>query len=138
MCKKFCATTASWIPTILRVVAGIIFIAHGWQKLGSMDQTIGFFAQIGVPVFLAWLISLGEFVGGILLILGLYTRVAAIWLGLIMFGAISLVHLKNGLFGPGGYEYPLTMLAVQVVLIMLGGGNWSVDEKLTNRLVSPN
>lgn len=129
MYQKLCATTDSWVPTVLRVVAGVIFLAHGWQKLGGMEQTVGFFANFGMPALVAWLVALGEFVGGALLILGLATRAAAAWLGLIMLGAIVLVHLSKGLIGPGGYEYPLTLLAVMVALLYSGAGAWSADQK---------
>ena len=111
---------------------------HGWQKLGGLDfsgmaQTVGFFASLGLPAVVAWLVALGELGGGILLVLGLFTRVAASWLTLIMIGAIVATYNK----GPMVF-YPISLLAIQVSLMMTGAGNWSADEKLANRFKATN
>jgi len=123
-----------WGLTILRVVVGIVFLMHGQQKLFGfgIHGTIGFFTQVGIP--LAAVSAVGvtfvELLGGIALILGLFTRWAAALLAIDMLGAISLVHFKNGFFlmpPKLGYEYALTLLAATIALALSGPGAAAVD-----------
>jgi len=123
--------------TVLRVVVGIIFFAHGWQKLFGFGfhGVAGFFAGAGIPLpFVSGVIvTLVEFFGGAALIIGLLTRWAAALNGFDMVVAILVVHLKNGFLKPGGYEHPLVMLAACIALVMLGPGSVSVDGALARR-----
>lgn len=123
--------------TVLRVVVGIVFLAHGWQKLFvfGFQGTAGAFAGMGIPLpaVSSVVVTLVEFLGGAALIIGLLTRWAAALNGFDMVVAILVVHLKNGFIKPGGFEHPLVMLAACVALVMLGPGSLSVDGALAKR-----
>ncbi len=126
---------------ILRVVVGIIFAMHGGQKLFvfGFGGVIGFFTKMGIPlpVIAGPVVTLVEFLGGLALIAGVATRVAAILIACDMLGAILFVHGRNGLFLPTGMEYALTMLAVAVTLALAGAGAYSVDAALGGRRRAP-
>ena len=126
--------------TLLRVVVGAIFIAHGAQKLFvfGLDGVAGGFASMGVPMagILGPFVGLVEFLGGIALAVGLLTRLASIGIASTMVVAILLVHLKQGFFNPGGVEFPLSLLASTIALTLTGAGDWSLDA-LIGRKVSP-
>jgi putative oxidoreductase len=124
---------------ILRTVVGVVFLAHGWQKLfvfGLSGTTTGF-AQMGVPMpeVTGPLVAGLELVGGLALILGLWTRVFAGLLAIDMLGAIMLVHLRNGFFLPNGIEFALTLCAASVALALTGAGMMSVDDATRRRRV---
>jgi len=127
----------SWGITVLRVVVGVVFLAHGWQKLFQLGfhGVAGFFGGAGIPLpfVSAVIVTLVEFAGGIALILGFLTRFAAALNGFDMIVAILVVHLKNGFMKPGGFEHPLTLLAACVALVMVGPGAVSVDGALAKR-----
>lgn len=122
---------------VLRVIAGIIMLAHGSQKL----FVFGFagvahsFAQMGIPAagFMGPFIGIVEFAGGIGLILGLLTRLSALGLACDMAGAILLVHMKNGFFAPMGFEFPLSLLAAFAAVFFAGAGAWSIDGAIKRR-----
>ncbi|MGH7446285.1 MAG: DoxX family protein [Longimicrobiales bacterium] len=123
--------------TLLRVVTGLIFAMHGWQKLfqfGLEGVTSGF-AEMGVPLpaITAPGVSLLELVGGIALIVGLLTRVFSALLAIDMIGAILIVHLAAGFFLPEGYEFALIMFAASAALALMGAGAWSVDHVIASR-----
>lgn len=115
--------------TVLRVVLGVVFLMHGYQKLFQMGihGVTGMFGHLGVPLpgFFAVVVTLVEFVGGIALIIGLGTRVAAALISIDMIFAILLVHWKRGFFNPG-VEFPLTLLAAAICLALAGGGAFSL------------
>jgi putative oxidoreductase len=122
---------------IIRIVTGIVFAAHGWQKLfvyGFAGVT-GAFTKMGVPMpgVMGPFVALLEFFGGIALIIGLLTRLAALGLAFDMLGAILLVHLAGGFFLPAGYEYALTLMAASLAIAIGGPGSLSVDGALSRR-----
>jgi putative oxidoreductase len=124
---------------LLRIVLGIIFIAHGGQKVFGwfggygLQGTAGFMATLGVPTVLAYIASFTEFFGGLAMIGGLLARPAALGLAFTMLVAIVKVHLAGGFFAPNGLEYPLSLAAIAVTIFILGPGRYSLDEKLFKR-----
>lgn len=127
-------------PVALRVVVGVIMAVHGWQKLTQMTPA-GFGANmldpLGVPAptIVAWMVTWIELVGGILLVVGLFTRVAALLLALVLAGAVVLVKLDVGLIAEAGAMLPgaeldLALLAGLVATMLLGPGAPSVDTAL--------
>lgn len=118
---------------VLRIVVGVVFFVHGYQKLFKLGihGVAGFFGHTGIPlpVVAATIVTLVEFVGGILLITGLATRIPAALNAVDMIVAILAVHLKHGFYSSnGGYEFPLTLLAATVCLVLAGGGAASLDK----------
>lgn len=126
--------------TILRVIAGIIFAAHGGQKLFvyGFDGVTGAFTQMGAPLpgITGPLVALLEFFGGIALVVGLLTRLAGLGLSGVMIGALVLVHLPAGFFLPNGYEFVLLLLGASLTLVATGAGKYSVDALLARRTES--
>jgi putative oxidoreductase len=117
--------------TILRITVGIVFLVHGYQKLFHIGfhGVAAMFGHMGIPLPMvsAVVVTLVEFIGGILLVAGIGTRIAAALLAVDMAVAILAVHLKHG-FGAqnGGFEYPLTLLAATLCLALAGGGMFSL------------
>ena len=122
---------------ILRIAVGCIFLAHGYMKLFVMGigGATGMFTQIGVPApgITAPLITALEVVGGIALILGLFTRLAALGLAIDMVGAIFLVRIKGGFFNPNGAEFEILLCVACVALVLAGAGALSIDEARASR-----
>jgi putative oxidoreductase len=115
---------------ILRVALGVMFIAHAWLKYAvfTMPGFAGFLGQIGLPGVLAWPIFLAELLGGIALVLGLYSRWVAAALVPILLGALN-VHLGNGwLFtsANGGWEYPAFLVVGALVIVLAGEGAFAI------------
>ena len=141
MAKKLMTTSNDVALTTLRLVLGIVFFAHGAQKmLGwfggfGFHGTMGFFEHMGMPAPVAFLIICTEFFGGLGLIVGLLTRIAALGIGI---GAIFMVHLPNGFFmnwmgtqKGEGFEYHLLAIAIAAALLLRGAGAFSVDRALS-------
>jgi putative oxidoreductase len=122
---------------ILRVVVGVIFIAHGAPKIfGGMEGTAGFFGSLGIPlpIVAAWMISLLEFLGGIALIAGFLVTPISLLLTTHMLIGILLVHAANGFYvvGPeaqGGVEFNLLLGASLLMLVFGGPGLAALDAR---------
>ncbi|MGW9269771.1 DoxX family membrane protein [Microbacterium sp. NPDC055599] len=117
---------------ILRVVTGAIFAAHGAQKIFeyTIPGTIGSFAGMGVPFaeIAAPVVAFVELIGGILLMLGLFTRPVGVVLAIDMLVALVLVHLPAGLWvGEGGYEFVAVLGAAALAFALTGAGRFSID-----------
>jgi putative oxidoreductase len=124
---------------LARVGLGVVFLAHGWQKLftNGVDGTSAFFGQAGVPLptLSAWFAAVVELVGGAALIVGIAVPVAALLLVVDMLGAFLFVHAGNGLFiEKNGYELVLGLGAASLVLAALGAGRFSLDHAVLGRL----
>jgi len=122
---------------VLRVLVGVVFLAHGGQKLFVFGPAgvQGAFGQMGIPGadFVGPLTALVEFFGGLALISGLLTRLASVGLAAVMLGAIAFVHLSAGFFAPKGIEFPLTLLAATVAFALTGAGRFSLDHAIAAR-----
>lgn len=125
---------------VVRLVTGLTMFLHGWQKL----TTAGFggvgdmFAEMGVPLAAVAgpVVMLVELVGGVLLMLGLGTRVVGAAFAVIMLGALFLVHLEAGFYAAdGGYELVLLLAAISAALAVSGPGSWSGDAVVAGRRV---
>jgi putative oxidoreductase len=116
---------------LLRAILGVVFIIHGGQKLFvyGLPGVAGMFDAMGLPLpaVNAVLITATEIGGGIALLVGAATRVAAALLAFAMGVAVVAVHLPNGFFLPQGFEYGLTLLVVNLALVLTGAGRYSVD-----------
>ena len=124
--------------TILRIVTGFLFAAHGWQKFNefTIAGTQAAFGQMGVPAanLVAPVVATLELVGGIALILGVLTRVFAALLAVNMLGALFLVHATAGIFAAtGGYELVLILAAAALAVALVGAGKVSVDKAVFGR-----
>jgi putative oxidoreductase len=147
--KAFFQTDDSWTGLILRLALGIVMLPHGAQKLlgwfggYGFSGTLGFFTDtMHLPWIIAFLIIIGEFFGSLGLLAGFLTRFSAASIGVIMLGAITMVHLPNGFFmnwfgkqAGEGYEYHLLVLGISVALTVIGAGRWSVDQQIAQRIV---
>jgi putative oxidoreductase len=150
MIRRLYATDDTAAMSILRLVLGIVFFAHGAQKmLGwfggfGFAGTMGFFTGMAhIPAPLAFLAIAAEFFGGIGLILGFLTRIAAFGIGVNMLVAIMTVHLPFGFFmnwtgaqKGEGFEFHLLVLAIVAFLMIRGAGAFSIDRVLSVSVLS--
>ncbi len=127
---------------ILRLCIGIVFVAHGSQKLlgmfggGGIEGTIESFESMGIfyPTLNAWFVALVEFFGGAALILGWFTRECSFLLAAVMAGAIYFVHGQNGFFlQNSGFEYNLVLMGGCITLFLVGSGGIGVDRVMFPR-----
>jgi putative oxidoreductase len=129
---------------IARITLGVVMLPHGLQKLlglfggAGFSGTVEFFVGSGLPAFIAVLIIISESFGSLGLIFGFLSRLAALGAIIIMLGAIVTVHIKNGFFmnwsgsGPGeGFEYHLLAIGLGLIVLLKGGGAWSVDRAIS-------
>lgn len=147
MINKLLKTSDDYGLTAARLILGIVFFAHGAQKvLGwwggyGFAGTMGFFVHMGVPAPLAFLAIMAEFLGGLGLIVGAVSRVAAFGILSNMVVAIATVHWTNGFFmnwfgsqKGEGFEYHLLAIALAAAVIINGAGALSIDRALTKTL----
>jgi putative oxidoreductase len=146
MSSKLIATSNDWTLTILRLAAGIMIFPHGLQKTFGWFGGAGFSAQMAgfeashIPAVFAFLAIMAEFLGGLGLLLGALTRIAAFGLAADMVVAVYMVHWRNGLFmnwtghqKGEGFEFHILAIAMAIVLMARGGGAASVDRALSRR-----
>jgi putative oxidoreductase len=127
---------------MLRIVLGAILIPHGCQKLfgwfGGMgfERFSGLFDQLGYKPGALWvtIVGLTELVGGIMLILGLFTRFAAAGVAIFMINAVWFTSAKGFFWTAGGSEFSILILAVALVFLVRGGGELSIDSKMSKEL----
>jgi putative oxidoreductase len=143
--RKLLSTSNDFTVTIVRLVLGVVFFAHGAQKmLGwfggyGFTGTMGFFTQqMHIPAPFAFLAICAEFFGGLGLIVGLLSRIAAFGIMCNMLVAIATVHVHNGFFmnwtgqqKGEGFEYHLVTLAALLVVLVKGAGAFSIDRALS-------
>jgi len=146
MLSDLFSTDPDWTQTIIRLILGAVFFAHGAQKVLGWFGGPGLKATIrtmhehlGLPAPVAYLAVSAEFLGGLGLIFGLLSRVAAAGIAFVMFAAIFMVHGRNGLFlnwfgdrKGHGYEYHLLAIALAAVIIARGSGAVSLDRLFLN------
>lgn len=141
MFRRIIATSPTWFTVPIRLALAAVFIAHGSQKvLGSFNGP-GFKSYISGntplgfmrPTWL-WLAAaaFSEFGGAILVGLGFLTRVGAFFIACVMVTAIAGLHWPGGFFAANrGYEYPMSLLAMTIALLIAGGGQASIDRALS-------
>lgn len=148
--NRLLSTSDDWTLTALRATLGLVIFAHGAQKmLGwfggfGFEGTMNFFTtQMGIPALFAFLAIAAEFFGGLGLIVGLLTRVAAFGVASVMAVAVAMVHTQFGFFmnwngnqKGEGFEYHMLVLAIAVVLMARGAGAWSLDRIIIGRAAS--
>lgn len=147
MAQSLIKTNDSLSAFILRIMLGVVIFPHGAQKVlgwfggGGFEATLnGMTTGMGLPAVVVILIMLIEFVGSLMLIFGVYTRVAALCMFFLFIGIIVVAHLGNGFFmnwsgqkAGEGYEYHLLVLGMSLALVSLGSGRWSVDRALVRK-----
>jgi len=113
---------------VMRLALGAIIVDHGYHKVfGGLHHHVQFVTSLGLPAWSAYLSAFTEFLGGLLVLIGLFTRIAAIAICIDLSVAILKVHLHNGLMGNGGYEFPLALATLAFALIFFGGGAIAFD-----------
>ncbi len=119
---------------VMRLCLATIMIAHGAQKVfGGMPRFQSIVTGIGFPAWMSYLSAAAEFGGGILVLLGVFTRAAAFAIAIDLTVAIVKVHAKAGLRGPGGFEFPLSVFALAFALIFYGAGPIALDTIFSGR-----
>jgi putative oxidoreductase len=144
MLKRLLQTTNDPVFTIIRLMLGLVFFAHGAQKmLGwfggyGFSGTLSAFSTSGMPIPLALFVILTEFFGSVALICGAFARVASGAIALLMVGAIAMVHAHFGFymnwFGQQkgeGFEYHLLAIGLAVAVLVRGAGSFSIDGLLS-------
>jgi putative oxidoreductase len=130
-------STHAWGTTLLRIVVGTIFAAHGAQKLFQFTPAglAAFFESVGIPFAMAnaYLVIGVELLGGLAMIAGLGTRVVAVLFAGVMAVAFATVHVAHGFFLPDGYEFVLALFAASGTLALQGAGALAVDNLLPRR-----
>jgi putative oxidoreductase len=119
----------------IRIMAGIVFIAHGIPKFYGVSGGFGFFQSINLPPELFLPIALLEVIGGLAILLGVVTRIASLLFILEMTGAIVFVKLSKGFVG--GYEFELLLISICISLVLVGPGRISIENYFLKREIFP-
>ncbi|HXP84299.1 MAG TPA: DoxX family protein [Bryobacteraceae bacterium] len=142
MLKKFFSTDTSWALLLVRFPLGLDMFVHGYMKMTNIPGTMRYFDGLNVPHVFAWLAIIAEFFGGLGLMLGLLSRIAAFGAGVTMLVAIFLRHLPYGYlmnwhgalpFGTEGYEYHTLAIGMALAVMIAGAGAFSVDRAIASR-----
>lgn len=144
--KKLLQTSNDWTLTFVRLLLGVVFFAHGAQKLlgwfggFGFTATVGAFLKMGMPLAIAYFAIFVEFFGGLSMIFGLLSRLAGLGIAAEMCGAIATVHYRNGFFmnwygmqKGEGFEYHLLTIAVAVLIMVRGAGALSLDRMIAGK-----
>lgn len=148
MIRKLIQTDEDVSSIVLRMGLGAVFFAHGAQKLFGwfggygFSGTMGFLTgSLGIPALFAFLVIMAEFFGALGLLSGLLTRVSAFGIAIVMVVAILMIHLRYGFFmnwsgkqQGEGIEYHILVLTISTVLMINGGGRWSLDRLITEKI----
>jgi len=147
--KSFFKTEDSFSFLILRIALAVVIFPHGAQKvLGwfgghGIEATLGFLTgKMGVPYFIAVLVIIGEFFGALGLLTGFLTRFCAASIATILAGAVAMIHWNNGFFmnwsgkqAGEGFEYHILAIGIAAVLVIGGGGAFSLDQWISRNLL---
>ncbi|MGA8620317.1 MAG: DoxX family protein [Candidatus Sulfotelmatobacter sp.] len=113
---------------VMRLALGAVMVGHGYHKVfGGLHHHVQFVESLGLPGWSAYLSAFTEFLGGLLVLIGLFTRIAALAICIDLSVAIAKVHFHHGLMGNGGYEFPLALATLAFALIFFGGGAIALD-----------
>jgi len=119
----------------IRIMAGIVFIAHGMPKFYDVSGGFGFFQSISLPSELFLPIALLEVIGGLAILLGVLTRIASLLFIIEMTGAIVFAKLSKGFVG--GYEFELLLISICITLALVGPGMVSIENYILKREIFP-
>ena len=142
MLQKILKTDTNLAGPVLRIALAVTILPHGFQKITDFSKIINVLeTHYGLPTFVGVLVIIIEFFGAILLLLGLFTRVNAALLGIVLLGA-GYFHLDQGFFinwfgtqTGEGYQFHLLYVLVAVASVIIGGGRFSLDKKLQNKFL---
>ena len=112
---------------LIRLGLAAVFIVHGWAKVQNIEGTAGFFSSLGLGMFWVYVVAYVEFLGGLAMLAGLYSRLAGLLLAIDMLFAIWLVKWGKGL--SGGYEFELLLLLTALAIFLSGPGKYSIWKK---------
>ncbi|MGQ0641045.1 MAG: DoxX family protein [Gemmatimonadaceae bacterium] len=152
MFRSLIDTSDDRIPMLARLALGIVIFPHGAQKLlgwfagPGIDGALGFYGEMGIPLFLGWLVILAEFFGGLALVVGFMSRLAALATAIDMIVAVVTTNWKFGFFmnwngqlqeGGEGFEFHILAISLALIVIIRGSGALSLDLALTRRATAP-
>jgi putative oxidoreductase len=138
-------TRSSFALLLVRFPLGLDMFVHGYQKVTHIPGTMRYYDGLGVPHPLAWLAIIAEFCGGLGLMIGMLSRIAAFGVGCTMVVAVFLRHLPYGYlmnwhgglpFGTEGYEYHTLAVGMALAVLLEGAGSFSVDRVLSRLATS--
>lgn len=152
MLTRMLGTEGDWVITIVRIILGVVFFAHGaqlalgWFGGAGLQGTVRVFRdQLRIPAPLALLSVAAEFLGGLGLVVGLLSRIAALGIAVVMIVALLAVHRKFGFFmnwygnkQGNGIEYHILVLDLTLVVMVKGGGAFSLDQIICQHLPAHN